>query len=206
MIMKNEFYAKQINEWSKVYFGYGHIKAKAYGDWITFLDALGGIIYSLYIKDGNLELKYGWGSEEVFISVENPHILKMVVIEIFKKHCEPRLIDLYEKNVIDKLPKRTNYQPKNIDFSKLTNQIFKDIFLEATEEVLNSEKVDEMEIKIEDDTLKIEFRVDCGRRGIHKYNEVKINKRGRIRVNLCEMIEGGGIEELLEEKLLKLLS
>ena len=63
----------------------------------------------------------------------------------------------------------------------------------------------EPEITIGGETLSIKFKVDCNRRGVHKRNNIYINDTGHINIDLCEALEGGGIEDHLENNIKKLL-
>ena len=61
------------------------------------------------------------------------------------------------------------------------------------------------EITLDEEAIRIKFLVDCDRRGIHKRNSIYVNNNGHIEINLCEALEGGGIETHLENSIEKLL-
>jgi len=82
----------------------------------------------------------------------------------------------------------------------ITPNEFSTIFKECTEYIMNSEKAINVVIKKENGGFKINFDVDCEDAGIHKGSYVLING-AQIDINLSEIIEFAGIEEMLEEKL-----
>ena len=124
------------------------------------------------------------------------YVKQMIVLELV-----PEIKSWYKSNSLKNMPSKMKVEEK-FDLSKITKEWFKEIFYEATENCSNGESAKKIKIKTTDTTILIEFAVDCGRRGIHKDNTVEINDRGQVDVYLCELLEGGGIEDELEEKII----
>lgn len=203
--MEPSSYAEIINIWAKDRFGKGFVFAEANNESISINVNNTIRVYELNTKEGELELRVNYGRSEIKIYTEDTSILMKLVDKIFDDYCIPMLMTLYKTKVIDKLPKSIKYTPLKINFNNVTIESFKQAFYESTDNVINGETAEEVKINIVEDKLRIDFNVDCGRRGIHRHNSVIINDRGDIRVELCEAIEGGGVETLLQTKLLNLL-
>jgi hypothetical protein len=79
-----------------------------------------------------------------------------------------------------------------------------DVFLEATEEVMNGETAINLDVSFnrEKNTTTVEFDIDRGRGGIDSYTSSYVEfKSGEVRCGLGESLEGCGVEEIVEEKL-----
>lgn len=77
---------------------------------------------------------------------------------------------------------------------------FAEMFAEVAEEQSNGEGLEDLVINKKGDSVVIEFSVDAGSYGLHRDNEITIRK-DRVAMNLCEMIEGGGLEYGLKRKI-----
>lgn len=77
---------------------------------------------------------------------------------------------------------------KNINIEDLKNK-----FYEITEGILNGETM----IDVKQFDNQITFVVDCNRYGMHHGGEIKI-QGDRVKIELPEIIEGGGIEGRLK--------
>ena len=160
-----------------------------------------------FILNAWRDIKFKFNSIDTFIDMA-----KQIIENIIK----PAILELYKDNVISKIPEKMETPIINIDLSKITEEWLIEKFNEVSEEESNGEEMEEG-IKIEkyynlpsgassasqkfEDGIKIEFSIDCGRRGVHRDNSIHINNKGKVNINLCEMLEGGGIESNLIEKI-----
>jgi hypothetical protein len=79
-----------------------------------------------------------------------------------------------------------------------------DTFQSITEDTHNGETIEDISIDDDGDDITILFTVDGNRAGKHDDNRIIINKKigySEVKVRLCELLEGGGIEEELETKI-----
>jgi hypothetical protein len=112
----------------------------------------------------------------------------------------------------------------NIDFTKLTAEWLIENFQEITDDVSNGDYIEDVtfekniaseyiretfSIKEWEDGIKINFRVWFNRWGDFmtekRLSYIKITNDGKISIRLPEALEGGEIEEYLEERIAKLL-
>lgn len=81
----------------------------------------------------------------------------------------------------------------------LTKKVIEDYFLKASEEEGNSEEALNIDIVYDHEVLTIEFDVDADGYGIQSGSYVKILPDGRVIVNFCDYLEGGGVEVVFRE-------
>ena len=136
-----------------------------------------------------------------FNSTEMFKEMSLQIVEDLK----PTIIEYYKRKAINSIPKKLNIEIPKVDFSLINADWIIKKFKEASLEESNGEEMLEPEITIGGETLSIKFKVDCNRRGVHKRNNIYINDTGHINIDLCEALEGGGIEDHLENNIKKLL-
>jgi len=79
---------------------------------------------------------------------------------------------------------------------------FKQIFYDATLDLMNGEEAVNVEISTTDGQTRINYVVDAGRRGTMTYDKsYVIIDNGEVKCKTCELLEGCGIEEIIEEKI-----
>jgi hypothetical protein len=139
------------------------------------------------------------------IKIKDLNIYRNMIRNSIINDLIPTIKDYYMQNYIKKLPTQLT-ENKIINFSKLTAKWLKKTFNEVSEDVMNGESMENLKITKTDTDWVANFNVDCGRRGIHKNNYIKINNRGGINVGLCEAIEVGGIESGVTEEIKKYLN
>ena len=79
-----------------------------------------------------------------------------------------------------------------------------DTFQTITEDTHNGEIIENIEIEGDDDDIWISFIVNAGRRGNHLDNAIEIKKKigySEVKIRICELLEGSGIEKELENKI-----
>lgn len=80
-----------------------------------------------------------------------------------------------------------------------------DTFVSISENTHNSDTIEDIDIETNDNIILITFTVDGDRAGKHSSgNQITIEKKvgySEIKVRLCDLLEGGGIEEELEIKI-----
>lgn len=100
-----------------------------------------------------------------------------------------------------------NLSAKNIvkanieDPITLYKQWLMEEFESITEEHMNAETMIDVSIENEDENIIIIFNIDANRRGIQTHNTIYITKQlgySEVKVRICELLEGYGIEEDLE--------
>jgi hypothetical protein len=82
-------------------------------------------------------------------------------------------------------------------------QAVKEAFNEAAVECFNGKKAINLSVKSKGNSIVVTFDVDCGRGGKHSGSSVTLTNE-IVRVSLCEMIEGGGIEEIMSDNLTRI--
>ena len=203
----NSKYIKIIDDLSLELFGPDKlIKAESNNNNTSIcIYALDKLCYTIFTNNGNF-LLYDWGcnNERKEIPIDSLDIFngyaKMILIDF----CKPSLIMDYKKKILKKLPENLGIK-NTVDLSRINKKWIKKTFEEITSSILNSESIENIEFKKSIDSLCIEFDINGGRWGIHKDNEIIINDRGNISVNLCDFIEGRGIETELKERINKLI-
>jgi hypothetical protein len=172
-------------------------------------------LFTFFTEDGHfiINLPYFYNPKDrnhnklpIEIKCDDLNIFKQTLKPIFDLLITPHIIQAYKQNQLDELPPTLQTNIPNVDLSKLTVESFEQLFNETTEEESNGETTLNIQRSVSYTDVKFEFLVDCGRQGIHKHNIVTVNYRGKIHISLAEIIEGGGIEETLEEKILKLIT
>jgi hypothetical protein len=172
-------------------------------------------LFTFFMEDGhfifNLPFFYdpknkNYHRSPVELKCQNLEVFKQTLEPIFNLIITPHIIQAYKQGCLNDLPPSLQSEKRNIDLSKLTPEVFEQLFHEATEEESNGETLEQLEITQSQNTVTFDFRVDCGRQGIHKDNKVIVNNRGIIQIDLAEVIEGGGIKDSLEEKILNLIT
>lgn len=86
---------------------------------------------------------------------------------------------------------------KTLDPFKITAKAFKALFEEGSGDCSNGETVKDVIIRKSEDSVKIEFTVDCNRYGRHDGNIVI--HRDRVVMNLPELLEGGDLHYRVKE-------
>lgn len=165
-------------------------------------------IFDIYLGENDKLILFpepfrnGYGNQDPIKTLifESKTIFRDYVKQMITLELVPAIQSWYKSNSLKTMPTKMKVEEK-FDISKITKEWFQNAFFEITEDYSNQETVRKVKIETTDTTVLIKFSVDCGRRGIHKYNTVEINNRGYIYVDLCEVIEGGDIEHQLEEKI-----
>lgn len=157
-------------------------------------------ISTIYLA-GEYWLIMDWSSRNTkSYKFNNYDFYKQYISQIIDNDVVPMIKEYYKRGDIRSL-KGTKFEIKE-DFNiKIEENVFEKMFNDSTSEESNSEKVQNIKIEFLDDKTTIEFDVDCNRYGIH-HGEASITLRGNVRVWLPEILEDGGIEDVLEEKIL----
>lgn len=80
--------------------------------------------------------------------------------------------------------------------------LVKNAFEKATEDAMNGETAVNLEVEYRDNSARVTFNIDLGRRGTDTYGDSYVTFRhGEVECRLSESLEGSGIEELVEEEL-----
>lgn len=91
----------------------------------------------------------------------------------------------------------------NID---VTKEWFVKTFEQITEDVSNSEKLEDVSITHTDNNTVIQFLVNCGRYGQYDGTIVIDRKRNAIIMNMPEIMEGGDVDSRVKKAIQKLIT
>ena len=138
--------------------------------------------------------------EDIKISLNNLDIFKEIIKQVIEKSIIPELKDSYKRGYIKNLPTKLNPKEK-INFDEITKEWLTENFYKISEYDGNGEIIENVKIKLIKKECIITFDADCGRAGVHRNNEIKINDKGFVKMNFCEIIEGGDIESQLKRKI-----
>lgn len=168
-------------------------------------------LFTFLTKDGNFMINLpffyddndnNYHRQPIEIPTDSIDLFKELLKVIIDKKISPSLIMAYKSGVLNTLPDVLNNHMETLDLSKITIEIFEKFFNESTMEESNHERIEDTQLSLIDDkTIEFKFNIDCGRQGVHKSNYAVINNRGLIQVELCELLEGGGIETALTDKI-----
>jgi hypothetical protein len=143
---------------------------------------------------------YGSHRSLLDIKVDSIDIFKQLLSVVIEKKIKPHFIKAYKEGKIGSIPNSIGTSI-TYDLSKITPSDFEKIFNQASVEESNGETIENLKMINNGDSVEFEFDIDCGRRGLHRENSCLINNRGLIKISLCELLEDGGIEDFIEEKL-----
>lgn len=132
------------------------------------------------------------------IRVKDRETFRNMVRQDIQNYLIPYIFECYKSNSIKTLPDKLKAPEIKNDISKITKKWLEKAFKSNGETIYKFNTWEN-----DGKSLSAEFMVDCGRRGIHSHNSVTINNRGAISVSLCEVLEGVGIEENIEEAIEK---
>ncbi len=145
----------------------------------------------------------------------------LMMIDAFRKHygddvdmqklidaCSDKL-DVCETRVWGEPDEKGVYKhikevPVSASFINFDKKWFKDIFECITDEESNGETTENLKFNFNDDKVIISFAVNCGDYGVHRDNQVHITSKN-VWVSLCEILEGGGVEDALKKALMEKL-
>jgi len=163
-------------------------------------------VYSIKTEDGKYFLRDGWKVPPIELALDNEEVFQEYACAIMHNICKPAIISLYNNNSLDRLPNGVEASKVNISLLNIDN--FTEAFNEATDEMLNGERVENVTIDFDfiNEFLKIKYDVDLGRRGLHRNYYTSVTYRGNVAVGLPEAIEGGGMEENLEQRIKEIIT
>jgi hypothetical protein len=208
---KNKIYIDIINETLDEKYGTKLFEVSTSDEIIDIIQIQSRKGFTFYMENGNyvINLPFLYDKRDYYgnyrplrpIPINNLEFFKYILNIVIEKELSHILIDCYEGGILKELPKCLKQFQIKYDLSKLSEDIFVKYFNEATEDESNGEKCDVLMYAITENGIEIEFEVDCGRWGVHDGGRVSISTTGRIYVTLPEIIEGGGVEDELIEKL-----
>ena len=149
--------------------------------------------FRLLFIDGDEKHCDGCDEKKICASVEDIG----GTVSIICRDCLQEIVDAFVDKSEQESKKKTT-----IDLSKITVDWFKDIFLEVTEENMNGEEAEDVEIEKDDvGDLTIYFGINCDRYGHWAGNYIIINTSGNITMKFVDSPVEDAIENSLEEKI-----
>ena len=104
-----------------------------------------------------------------------------------------------------KVKKKVEEKEVRVDLTKLKVDWLVEKFHEISDELMNGETIDEVEITIENNKLYCYFEIDCNRSGTWD-GFITINEKGVVKVSLDDTpIEACGIEDKLAKEIKKII-
>lgn len=123
--------------------------------------------------------------------------------EVMPKYRYKKIEPVSTKKFKDKI--KVEKKEIKIDLTKLKADWLIEKFHEISDDLMNGETIDEVEITIENNKLYCYFEIDCNRSGTWD-GYITINEKGVVKVSLDDTpIEACGIENKLAEEIKKII-
>lgn len=152
--------------------------------------------FLLYGHDG--AHKYN-GEDGISFEFNDEKLFESIVMQSIEKSLIPEIKSRYKKGRLKSLPSKLKKEKISIDLKKLTPKWLTNKFYEISNAVMNGETIENVDIKIKNNTLNCSFDIDCDRYGHFKdFGNISINKHGSVVVSLDDTpLEGCGMENEL---------
>ena len=153
--------------------------------------------FRISIVDGKYTL-YGSRHDNVELKVDNIEIFEQLYDVMLTDNVVRDLRRLYRLGCFTDIPKGSGAEPKKMNFNLLTAANFKVAFKESTELVMNTETADNVKFQRFNDNVIITFDV-YDRDSIYKKNTITLNDRGLFKMDICEKLEGCGLDGVIQK-------